>query len=136
MKKSGVRTDVLVYKGPDSVTKMEIPDKGAIRGRQNGNSGVDEKGTLAAVRLAVELGADLDAVDGDGNTALHHVVDKGFDQVVMLLAERGADLNVPNGRGQSPLAIVVRGRTGNTEAASATAELLRELRRRTDRRTR
>ena len=88
---------------------------------------VDERGTLAAVRLALELGAEVDAADEDGNTALHHVVDKGFDEVVRLLAERGADLNVQNERRQTPLAIVVRGRTGNTGAASTTVELLRAL---------
>ena len=43
---------------------------------------VDERGTLAAVQLAVELGADVNAVDEDGNTALHHVVTKAFDRVV------------------------------------------------------
>ena len=88
---------------------------------------VDEAGTLAAVQLAVERGADVNAVDSDGNTALHHVVDKGFDRVVTYLAEQGADLNVENDRRQTPLAIVVRGRTGNTAAAPATVEVLRGL---------
>lgn len=87
----------------------------------------DERGTLAAVGLALELGADVNAVDGSGSTALHHVVDKGFDQVVALLAEHGADLDAPNGRGQTALAIVSRGRSGNTAAAPATAGLLRDL---------
>ncbi len=87
----------------------------------------DENGTQSAVRLAVDLGADVNAVDADGNTALHHVVDKGFDQVVDFLADNGADLAATNGRGQTPLAIVARARTGNVEAAPATAELLRAL---------
>ena len=87
----------------------------------------DERGTLAAVRFAVESGADVNAVDADGNTALHYVVDKGFDSVVEFLAAHGADLNATNSRGQTPLAIVERGRTGNTAAAAVTAELLRTL---------
>ena len=87
----------------------------------------DEDGTLAAVRFAVESGADVNAVDADGNTALHHVVDKGFDTVVEFLATRSADLDATNHRGQTALAIVVRGRTGNTDAAPATADLLRSL---------
>ena len=87
----------------------------------------DEDGTLAAVRFAVESGADVNAVDADGNTALHHVVDKGFDTVVAFLAARSADLDATNHRGQTALASVVRGRTGNTDAAPATADLLRSL---------
>ncbi len=85
----------------------------------------DEASTLAAVTLVADQGVDLDAVDEDGSTALHHVVDKGFDTVVGLLIDRGADFAVANRRGQTPLAIVARGRTGNVQAAPATADLLR-----------
>ena len=87
----------------------------------------DESTTLAAVQLLVERGSDVNAVDEDLNTALHHVVNKGFDQVVELLASHGADLGAHNRRGQTPLAIVTRGRSGNVGAASATAELLQIL---------
>ena len=86
----------------------------------------DEQGTLDAVRLVVETGADIDAVDEDGNTALHHVVDKGFDRVVEYLVGGGADVNASNGRGQTPLD-VLRRRSANREAADATARLLEDL---------
>ena len=90
---------------------------------------VDESGTLAAVRAAVELGADVNAVDEDGNTALHYVVDKAFDRVVAFLAQSGANLNATNGRGQTPLAMLTgrRGRGGGSDTAQATAALLRDL---------
>ena len=89
---------------------------------------VDEQGTLSAVQAAVESGADVTAVDEDGNTALHYVVNKGFDSVVQFLAQSGAELNARNNRGQTPLAMVSGRRlTGNTEAAPATADLLRTL---------
>ena len=87
----------------------------------------DEDRALAAVTRAVEGGADVRAVDGAGATALHYAVDKGFDAVVSYLVAQGADLDAVDARGQTPLAIVERGRSGNTEAAPRTAELLRSL---------
>ena len=88
---------------------------------------VDAQGTWAAVRVAIEAGADVTAVDAVGNTALHYVVDKGFDRVVEFLAVSGANLNATNNREQTPLAIVARARSGNREAAPATVDLLRVL---------
>ena len=87
----------------------------------------DEAGTRDTVRFLLDRGAHVNAVDEDGNTALHYVVDKGFDRVVELLVEHGADLDVVNRRGQTPYAIVARGRTGNIEAAPATVRLLESL---------
>ena len=87
----------------------------------------DEAGTLAAVRAALDAGADVNAVDETGNSALHHIVDKGFDRVVELLVERGAKLNATNDRGMTPLALVTRRRRGNLVAAPATEALLRAL---------
>ena len=87
---------------------------------------VDAHGTLVAIQAVVGLGGDVNAVDAGGNTALHHVVNKGFDQVVTFLAEHGAKLNATNRRGQTPLAMV-SGRRGGSDAAQATAALLRDL---------
>ena len=87
----------------------------------------DEAGTVDAVLAALDAGADVNAVDETGNTALHHVVDKGFDRVVELLVGRGAKLNATNDRGMTPLALVTRRRRGNLEAAPATEALLLAL---------
>ena len=86
----------------------------------------DEEGTLDAVRVALDAGGDVNAVDETGSTALHYVADKGFPRVVELLVEHGAGLNAANYRGQTPLGVVMRGR-GNIEAAPATEALLRAL---------
>ena len=86
----------------------------------------DEEGTLDAVRVALDAGGGVNAVDETGSTALHYVADKGFPRVVELLVEYGAGLNVVNYRGQTPLAVVMQGR-GNIEAAPATEALLRAL---------
>lgn len=86
----------------------------------------DEEGTLDAVRVALEAGGDVNALDETGSTALHYVADKGFPRVVELFVEHGAGLNVANYRGQTPLAVVRRGR-GNLEAAPVTEALLLAL---------
>ena len=87
----------------------------------------DEEGTLDAVRVAIEAGGDVDAVDETGAAALHHVADKGFGRVVELLVEHGADPNAVNYRGQTPLSLVTGRPRGNVEAAPAIAALLRSL---------
>ena len=86
----------------------------------------DEEGTLDAVRVALDAGGDVNALDETGSTALHYVADKGFPRVIELLVEHGAGLNVANYRGQTPLAVVRRGR-GNLDAAPATEALLLAL---------
>jgi ankyrin repeat protein len=48
-----------------------------------------EEHSLAAVRLALELGADVNAVDDNGNTALHGAAFTGANSVVKLLVEKG-----------------------------------------------
>ena len=88
----------------------------------------DERATLEAVKVAVEAGTDVNAVDEDGNTALHHVVDKGFPNVVAFLTESGANVNAKNRRGQTPLTRFARRRPEvSAEATRATGDLLHAL---------
>jgi ankyrin repeat protein len=90
----------------------------------------DESGTLEVVKVALEAGAEINAADRDGNTALHHVVDKGFNGVVQVLAQNGARLDAKNKSGLTPLGVVSGRRRGAQEpspANQATAELLRRL---------
>ena len=49
-----------------------------------------EAATLAAVRAAVELGADVDAADALGRTAVDAALDDSFDDVAAFLIEHGA----------------------------------------------
>ena len=63
----------------------------------------EESDVLPAVAAAIELGSDINAVNSQGETALHSAAAQGFSRVVLLLAEKGADLNVRNKRGQTPL---------------------------------
>src|SRR5262249_17465540 len=60
----------------------------------------EEAGTepeaIEAVELALKLGADVNAVDDNGETAMHGAAYKSFPKVVQLLADRGARIEVWN----------------------------------------
>ena len=60
-----------------------------------------------AVAAALELGADVNAANQAGDTALHTAAARGLDTVVQLLADKGAQLNAKNKRGLTPLAALM-----------------------------
>jgi ankyrin repeat protein len=73
-------------------------------GRVIGEVLVPEAANLEATRLILELGtADIDAVDGLGNSALHYAAFFRRDSIVELLVDRGARLEVANTFGETPL---------------------------------
>ena len=48
---------------------------------------------LAAVKYLVEeLDADVNAVDHEGNTALHHAAARGDNEMILYLVSKGADV--------------------------------------------
>ena len=63
-----------------------------------------ESAVLKAVAAALELGADVNAANQAGDTALHAAATRGLNTVVQLLADKGAQLNAKNKRGLTPLA--------------------------------
>ena len=73
----------------------------------NPDSLVEERRALEAVRVAIELGADLEATDASGTAALHDAASRNLPSVVRLLVEHGAVLNVDDGRGRTPLQLAV-----------------------------
>jgi hypothetical protein len=66
----------------------------------------DDEEAFAAVKLALELGADVRAANNTGDTALHGAANAGYAPVVQLLVEKGADVNAANRRGNTPLSLV------------------------------
>ena len=89
----------------------------------------EERRALEAVNLALELGADVNAADDGGNTALHAAASHGMDTVIELLVDRGGDVNAENRRGQTPVALAVyaEGIGGTRFVRESTAALLRTL---------
>ena len=59
------------------------------------------------VTLAIELGADVDAVDRAGDTALHIAAKKKSPSLVELLADSGAQFSLANHRGETPLTLAL-----------------------------
>jgi len=68
----------------------------------------EESEAVEAVKMLLDLGADINAVDNNGDTAMHGAAYNIAPLVVKLLAERGADpriWNKPNKAGGTPLFI-------------------------------
>jgi ankyrin repeat protein len=90
-----------------------------------------EADLLEAVKLCVEHGVDVNAVNGTGETALHFAVQSG-DSLVQYLAQKGALLDVKDKQGRTPLDVAlgvgVRGRAGGPPPVrDSTVALLRQL---------
>jgi uncharacterized protein len=58
---------------------------------------------IHAVNLCLELGADVNATNSMGLTALLGAVNRGSNEIVELLVERGARLNIQDKEGRTPL---------------------------------
>jgi ankyrin repeat protein len=91
-----------------------------------------EEDSLAALKLVVEAGADLDAFNVDGDTAMHRAAARGADSIVSYLAERGVRLDTLDRRGRTPLDVALgvgpAGRGGTPPPVhESTAGLLRGL---------
>jgi uncharacterized protein len=58
---------------------------------------------LEAVKLAHELGNDVNAVNSMGIGAVHGAANRGSNDILRYLAEQGARLDVPDRQGRTPL---------------------------------
>ena len=93
------------------------------------DAGTDEE-VVEAVRVALDLGNDINAVDRNGETAMHSAAYKNVAGAIELLGARGADIRVWNQRnraGWTPLAIAQGYRFGNFKPNVATENALRKL---------
>ena len=88
----------------------------------------DDQSLREAVQALLALGADVNAVDSNGETAMHAAAYKNLPKVVQLLAAKGARIdlwNRPNRFGWTPLAIAVGYRFGNFKPSPETESAVR-----------
>ena len=76
--------------------------------------------------LAEELGADVNAVDHEGNTPLHLAAARGDNEMIRYLVSRGADVTKVNREGNST-ADMANGPVQRIQPFPETVELLVSL---------
>jgi hypothetical protein len=70
--------------------------------------GIPSPTAAGAVKLLVEAGADVNAANEAGFTALHGAAYRGWDDVIKFLVEHGANINAQDYKGRTPYRIAER----------------------------
>ena len=85
-------------------------------------------GAEEAVKILVEAGGDVNAVNEADFTALHGATMRGLDEVIQYLVDHGANINARDFRGRTPYRIAEGAKQSfQFQAFPETAELLKKL---------
>ncbi len=98
--------------------------------RSPGEDAGTEEEVLEVVELLLELGDDINAVDDNGETAMHGAAYKNLPRVVEFLAANGANIDVwneENRYGWTPLTIARGYRFGNFKPSPVTVAALERV---------
>lgn len=90
----------------------------------------EEPEVLAAAEWLLTLGADVNAVDANGETAMHGAALKNLPRVVQFLADHGARIEVWNRKnryGWTPLLLAQGHRPGNFKPSFETVDAVQRL---------
>ena len=98
-----ILSDVAMSRDFTNVEQLGVDSRG-----DDGQSPLHWMATLGdavAIRLLVEAGANINAVDNKGNTPLHEAVTWRHTLAARMLIEQGADVLLTNESGLTPLDI-------------------------------
>jgi ankyrin repeat protein len=90
----------------------------------------EEPEVIEAAQLLIDFGADVNAVDANGETAMHGAAYKNLPKVVQFLSDRGAKIEVWDRRnkyGWTPLQIAEGHRPGNFKPSAETIAALQHV---------
>jgi ankyrin repeat protein len=119
--------DPLTKNADDSTTLMAAAGLGALAPPEESGS---EDEVLEAAKFLLSRGADINAVDKNGETAMHGAAYKMLPRVVKFLAERGAKIEIWNQKdkwGWTPLRIAQGYRPGNFRPSPETTEAIESV---------
>jgi ankyrin repeat protein len=119
--------DPLKKNADDSTTLMAAAGLGALAPPEESGS---EDECLEAVDYLLAKGADINAVDKNGETAMHGAAYKMYPRVVELLAKRGAKIEIWNQKdkwGWTPLRIAQGYRPGNFRPSPETTAAIKSV---------
>jgi ankyrin repeat protein len=98
--------------------------------RSPGEDAGTEEEVIEAMQVALDHGADINAVDANGETAMHGAAYKNLPGAVKFLAAHGAKIDVWNRRnkfGWTPLTIARGYRFGNFKPSAVTVAAIEEV---------
>jgi ankyrin repeat protein len=116
--------DPLLKNVENSTALMAIAGIGTRSPGEDAGTGEE---MVEAMRLALDLGDDINAVDDDGETAMHGAAYKNSPLAVEFLDAKGADpgiWNRKNAHGWTPLSIADGYRFGNFKPSPVTVEAI------------
>lgn len=97
--------------------------------RSPGEDAGTESEVIEAMQVALDLGADINAVDKNGETAMHGAAYKNLPGAVQFLVDKGAKIDVwnqKNKRGWTPLLIAEGYRNGNFKPSPETSAAIQK----------